>query len=126
MQVWLVEVGRNLNRAVRTCASFGVHDLRLFRCDTRRVGGNLYSAAGRVRIREESGPPPEEGTLAIETTYKTPLADLDWRVIERIVIGGETHGLRGVVAEYRATIPCGSPSLTVEAALAVALYEWSR
>jgi len=125
MEVWLVGVGRNLNRSVRTCASFGVQDLYLLRCDGWRIRGNLYSATGRVHIHEESSSPPKAGTLAFETTYTTLIADIDWNEIKRIVVGGETCGVKGVDAEYKALIPCGPPSLTVEAALAVILYEWS-
>lgn len=122
--VLLYRVGRNLNRAYRTCASFGVGQLSLFRCDAT-LSGALYSAADKVIVTEVDGWPDRATCLALETFYATPLAAVDWRGVSTIVIGGETDGLpRRVRFGQEATIPAIGPGLTVEAALAIALYEW--
>lgn len=125
-RVLLYRVGRNLNRTYRTCASFGIAELALLECDARLSG--LFSAAGKVSVTAVDDWPKPETCLALETHYTTPLAVVDWGRVETIVLGGETGGLpRTVRFGQMARIPTAAgPSLTVEAALAVALYEWSK
>jgi len=127
VEVWLVGVGRNLNRAVRTCAAFGVSRLVMLNCDEAWLTGNVYSAAGKVEIVRAETWPDAAGTLALETYATMPIREVPWEHVQRIVIGGETAGLpRGMAAEWWATIPqVSGPGLTVEAALAIALYEAS-
>jgi tRNA(Leu) C34 or U34 (ribose-2'-O)-methylase TrmL len=128
MEVCLYRVGRNINRAYRTCEAFGVTVLSLYAC-TGTVQGALFRAAGRVRLENRVTWPPAEGTVALETTFLMPLWQVPWSTIERLVLGGETHGLPAQVpAQYHVTIPqYGSGlSLTVEATLAIALYVWKR
>ncbi len=124
-RVLLYRVGRNLNRAYRTCASFGVEELLLLDCEAT-LAGPLFSAAGRVAVTVVAGWPDPATCLALETFYPTPLAAVDWAAVETLVIGGETAGLpRGQRFGQTAHIPgAAGPSLTVEAALAVALYQW--
>lgn len=128
-EIWLVGVGRNLNRAVRTCASFGAKRLILLDCDTAKLSGNLFSANGRVELIEAGEYPKTEGTLMLENWCPRPLSSVDWFSVERLVLGGETSGLpRNFAAEQSACIPQSkdAPALTVEAALAIGLYEWRR
>lgn len=127
MEVYLYGVGRNLNRAYRTCEAFGVTQLHLIKCNSK-LSGNLFKAAGYVNV-SVSGFPSSSGLLALETHYTTPLFEVDWSAIKNLIIGGETLGLpKTLSAEYQATIPMlGKISgLTVEASLAIALYEWSK
>lgn len=126
--VCLHRVGRNLNRAYRTCEAFGVSWLLLHECDAR-LSGNLYASAGGVDLVAVDRLPGGVGVLALETRYHTPLWEIPWRLVRCVLIGGETAGLPGGTgAEFKARIPMlGQASgLTVEAALAVALYERSR
>ena len=129
MNVLLYRVGRNLNRVYRTCEAFGVESLLLLECDAT-LSGNLYKAVGRVQVEAVSAWPSPIGVLALETSYHEPLWAPSWRwqSIHTIVVGGETSGLPRLEAEWKATIPMyGKISgLTVEAALAIALYEWRR
>ena len=129
MNVLLYCVGRNLNRAYRTCESFGVERLLLLECSGAHLAGSLYSATGRVAVEMVGEWPGPDGLLALETRYKQPLWRVDWRRVDTIAIGGETAGLpAGLPAEQTATIfTIGHlRALTVEAALAIALYEWTR
>lgn len=129
MIVTLYAVGRNLNRAVRTCEAFGVQTLHLLNCPGAYLGGNLFRASGRVSIMVVDDWPSPVGLCAIETTYALPIYELDWHNIDGLLIGGETSGLPpNIDAEYRTYIPMVGhiSGLTVEAALAIALYEWRR
>lgn len=129
MKVLLYKVGRNLNRVYRTCEAFGVPEIELLDCNAK-LSGNLFRAAGRVRVRNIDDWPPPSGMLALETCYPNSIYTVDWRWVSMIVIGGETQGLptRSLVAEQKVYIPMiGRVSgLTVEAALAIVLYEWRR
>jgi len=128
MNVVLYRVGRNLNRCYRTAEAFGVEAIELLMC-SGQITGNLFKAKGRVSVFSIDDWPPAEGMIALETHYKKPLSGVEWGSIRRILIGGETTGLpRDIQAEKRARIPMfGQVSgLTVEAALAIALYEWRR
>lgn len=128
MKVFLYRVGRNLNRAYRTCEAFGVFRLELLDCNAK-IGGNLYKAAGRVEVVRVYEWPSPGGALALETFYADSIYHVAWDMVETIIIGGETTGLpRSFQAQQTARIPMvGHVSgLTVEAALAVALYEWQR
>lgn len=128
MNICLYRVGRNLNRCYRTCEAFGIKKLFLYDC-MGEVRGNLYSAKGRVEvIRIEEF--PTEGVLALETNCRKLLWEVDWSKIQTICIGGETEGLpiKKIQAIERARIPTvGKLScLTVEAALSIVLYEFSK
>lgn len=128
MIIYLYRVGRNLNRAYRTCEAFGVTDLCLIECDGK-IEGNLFKAKGNVNIQEVSDFPTSWGLLALETTYQTPIWEIPFWAVQSILIGGETGGLPcRIEAEYQACIPMvGRVSgLTVEAALAITLYEERR
>jgi tRNA G18 (ribose-2'-O)-methylase SpoU len=127
VDIYLYKVGRNLNRAYRTCEAFGVKNLYLIDCDAK-LSGNLFKSQGLVNVINSQLPYPE-GLLSLETYHTTPIENLDLSVITSVIIGGETHGLpKRLDAQYRATIPMfGKISgLTVEATLAIALYEITR
>jgi tRNA G18 (ribose-2'-O)-methylase SpoU len=127
VKVFLYRVGRNLNRAIRTCEAFGVKEIGLIECKGSYLKGNLFSAKGKVELKTLSEIPPMN-ILALETFFPTALWEVDWREIDGAFIGGETEGLpRRTVATVRGRIPQpGRTPLTVEAALAIALYEWQR
>ncbi len=128
MIVTLYRVGRNLNRAYRTCEAFGVTRMECVDC-TGDVHGNLFAAAGHVDVAQLDTWPNLESGLALETFHALPIWKVDWQRVERIVIGGETAGLpRKLQVGQTAVIPMfGRVSgLTVEAALAIALHEWKR
>lgn len=96
-------------------------------CDAK-LSGNLFKAEGNVEVIAAEMP-IADGLLAIETYYTEPLGAVDWGKVDALIVGGETSGLpRKIAADHKATIPMvGSISgLTVEAALAIALYEWSH
>lgn len=124
-RVVLYRVGRNLNRAVRTCEAFGVSRIDLVECDAR-LSGNLYGASGRVEVREVGALPCGAGVLALETGTPHRVEQVDWSEVDTVIIGGETSGLpRSLACQYATIGMCGNVSgLTVEAALAIALHQW--
>ncbi|RMG91166.1 MAG: hypothetical protein D6706_18480 [Chloroflexi bacterium] len=129
MKVLLYRVGRNLNRAYRTAEAFGITEILLLESPAAYLKGNLFQARGRVDLTPIEAWPAAEGLLALETRYCRPLWEVDWARVQIIAIGGETSGLpRKIEAEQKAVIPMQGKisGLTVEAALAIALYEWRR
>lgn len=129
LAVLLYRVGRNLNRAYRTCEAFGIQRLLLLDCREAHLRDNLFGATGRVDIETISMWPNSQGMLALETWYEEPLWSVNWQRVSLLVLGGETAGLpRSLRAEQKAAIPLrGNISgLTVEAALAIALWEYRR
>ena len=127
MKVVLYKVGRNLNRAYRTAEAFGVSEIILVECSAK-IKGNLFKAAWRVDV-SESEYIPTRNALALETFYPDMLDSVDWSKVDYIVIGGETSGLpHSTKFEQMARIPMQGKisGLTVEAALAIALYEWRQ
>lgn len=127
-EVWLYKVGRNLSRAVRTCEAFGVKKLVLVDCNESYLSGNLYGATGRVSISRADSLPSGPGVLALETGPYPPIYSIDLSRTKQVIIGGETSGLPRTMSCQYATIPMSGnvSGLTVEGALAIALYEWSR
>lgn len=130
LTVALYRVGRNLCRAVRTCASFGVTHLVLVKC-TGRPSGHLYSARGQVAVLRADQLPEGRGVLALETGAGVDLGDVDWSDCSTLLLGGETDGLprRLDVTYAHIALPGRPQGLTVEAALAIALYgrmRWMR
>lgn len=128
MNVLLYRIGRNLNRCYRTAEAFGVESISLLECNAT-ISGNLFAARNRVHVENIQDWPSADGLLALDTFFLTPIWRVDWSSITTIVLGGETQGLsRTIAAQQKAVIPmqgCVS-GLTVEAALAIALYEWRR
>jgi tRNA G18 (ribose-2'-O)-methylase SpoU len=123
--VVLYQVGRNLNRSYRTCEAFGVAHLHLLECNAH-LSGALFAAAGRVAVQTIQHMPV--GGLALETWGDTPLCSVDWSSVEWLVLGGETGGLPRRLSMPSAHIPMYGhiSGLTVEAALAIALYAWRQ
>lgn len=132
LKVVLYNVGRNLNRAYRTCFSFGVSEMILVgKSDDRSIEwelkGNLFQAKDRVKISRVNEMPDISKAVALENYYSFPLWRVDWREVDTLLIGGESSGLpKNINPLYKATIPTLEKfCLTVEAALAIGLYAWS-
>lgn len=125
--VVLVNVGRNLNRAYRTCEAYGITRMGLVDCDAK-LSGQLYRAAGRVALEPMMQIPAGPGVLALETGAGPSIDTVDWAGIHTVVIGGETAGLPRTLPVDYAHIPMVGmiSGLTVEGALAVALDAWRR
>jgi len=124
----LVGVGRNLNRAVRICYSFGVYDVYCLNC-FGQVKGNLFSASGRVKLHNIKNIKDITGSiLGLEVTKSLPaLQDYPVQDIEYLAVGGESVTLRQSDFPRMARIPTkNSLCLTTEAALAIALYDIMR
>lgn len=131
MKVILYNVGRNLNRAFRTCFSFGVSELYLIGSMQYKLKGNLFKSKDKVKIiKLETMPELEyDNSIAFENYYKKSIYNFkEWRKIDTILIGGETTGLpKGIKCNYKIKIPTmNSFCLTVEATLAIVLFEWRR
>lgn len=127
MNVLLWRVGRNLNRAYRTCAAFGVNQLFLLEC-AGDLRGNLYSARGQVTLLRIDEWPDLSKAIALETWATQSVEAIEWDGIGLLVLGGESATLPRRIAA-RDTARIATPSglcLTTEAALAVGLYEWSK
>src|SRR5690554_1892973 len=89
--VVLVGVGRNLNRVIRTCYSFGVYDVFCVNC-TGQISGNLF-AAKAVIVRQ--GMPEVENMLALEATKSLlPIGNVPPKTVKYLVVGGENVTLR--------------------------------
>lgn len=123
--VILVGVGRNMNRVIRTCYSFGVHDIYCMAC-TGRVSGNLFSATGQVRLHtiDSLDNFRRDSILGLEAIRGLPLLqDYPMHDIKYLAVGGESVSLRQCDFPRMARIPtANSLCLTVEAALAISLY----
>jgi hypothetical protein len=132
MTVTLYRVGRNLNRVVRLCEANGVERLECVECNGAHLAGNLYSAAGRVELVGVPALTTEgKGAIALVPPchkHDATFPHVAWRGVQRIFCGGETHGLPVIPGATRVAIPMfGVQSeYTVEAALAIALWEWQR
>jgi tRNA G18 (ribose-2'-O)-methylase SpoU len=98
-------------------------------CGSALLAGNLFKAKDRVDLETLSDWPLPYGLLALETYYEHSIESTDWSEVTTIVLGGESNGLpRSLRAAQKVQIPmigCVS-GLTVEAALAIALWEWRR
>jgi len=123
--VILIGVGRNLNRAIRTCYSFGVYDIYCLNC-TAKIKGDLYSAAGKVRLHEIKSLDlfNLEHILGLEKTKSLPFLQRRlFEDIKYIAVGGESVTLRQKEFPRMARIATANNlCLTAEAALAIALY----
>ena len=121
----LIEVGRNLNRAIRTAYSFGVYDIYCLNC-TGQVKGSLFSAAEQVRIHEiKSLSELDSGNiLGLEVTKSLPdIKEYIGQQIDYVAIGGESTTLKRSNFPKMARIPTVNElCLTTEAALAIALF----
>ena len=84
--------------------------------------GNLYSATGHVAV-EQISLWPEGKSVLLCPRGNVALAHADWSGVDTIVVGGETVGIPRDIVGDRVRIDT-SMELTVEAALAIALYEW--
>lgn len=126
--VHLYRVGRNLNRAVRTMEAFGMRKLHLVECNEAKLSGRLYGASGKVQIVTDDALPSGDDVLVLETGDYPTIQSAPLHKYRRVIIGGETFGTPRLSGVDYATIPmAGNVSgLTVEAALAIALWEWMR
>lgn len=124
MIVWLYRVGRNLNRAYRTCEFFGIKTLCLVECNTT-MKGNLFKASGNVNVITANELPVEDA-IYMETDGIIALEDADFSGCSNLVIGGESIKALPKNDSLRVKIPCSGDvsGLTVEGALAVSLYQW--
>lgn len=125
-RVILYRVGRNLNRAYRTCEAFGISEMQLIECNGQ-IKGNLFNAKNRVKIIEDDNI-TNDSIIAFETSGEKEITQVDFNNVNTVLIGGETTGIPITFKGEIYKIPqIGNVSgLTVEAALAIILYEWGR
>lgn len=125
-RVILYNVNRNLNRSYRTCEAFGIPEIQLIKCENK-IKGNLFKAKNKVKIIE-SEKIVTNNMIAFETTGKKEITQVNWDNIDTVFIGGETGGIpKNLNCEIYKIPQIGEISgLTVEAALAIILYEWGR
>lgn len=132
MNVVLYNCGQNLNRAYRTCFCFGIKTLYLVNTNNHfiewELKGNLFSAKDKVAvIKSDALPRLGDNVVAFENYYKQPLFDFDWNGIDTILIGGESMGLPKLKIKNKVTIPTiNSLCLTIEASLAIILYDYKQ
>ena len=134
MKVVLYNVGRNLNRAYRTCFSFGVDAMILVGASNDQsikweLKGNLYRAKSKVKIIQTNILPNLNNALILENYYNQSLYNItNWQDYDMIVIGGETSGVpKSIKGKTGCRIPTiNNFCLTVEASLAIALSEWYK
>lgn len=125
-RVILYKVGRNLNRAYRTCEAFGIPELQTIECKGI-IEGNLYKSKNRVKIINNNDI-QDNNIIAFETNGKEEITQVNFDNIDAVLIGGETAGIpNGFKGKIYKIPQIGKISgLTVEAALAIILYEWGR
>lgn len=122
-QVVLYRVGRNLDRALRTVSAFGVRRLVLVECNEAHLSGRRYGDSGMVDIVRRSEIPSGQGVVLLDLGRHPPIESVSWDEVGSLVLGGETSGLpRG---DFGARVSIGAQELTVEAALAIGLHQWS-
>jgi len=133
MKVILYNVGRNLNRAYRTCFSFGVEELILIGKYNNMMAesyfkGNLYKAKNKVKIIKLNCLPNLNNTVALENYYSKSIYDVDLTNFDSLLIGGESSDLpKNIEVAEKVIIPTiNNLCLTVEASLAIALSEFNR
>jgi len=121
LTVVLLGVGRNLNRAARTCHSFGVDRLVAVDCPGA-ISGGLYSATGKVEVSRPDAVPDMRLGVAAEVDGDVDAGDLDWSRVDHLLLGGESMTLPHVDCLARVRIATPNPlCLTVEGALAALL-----
>lgn len=130
MIVYLYRVGRNLNRATRLCEAMGIARLVLVDCNDAYTKGNLYQARS-LPVERETNLPDSSRTVALvppRHLHDATLTECRWRGATGIVVGGETSGLPPAERSQRVAVPMYGAQVeyTVEAALAIALWEWRR
>lgn len=127
-KVVLFNVGRNLNRAYRTVEFFGIKNLDLCKCETAKLTGNLFAAKDRVFITEINDLPTGENVVLFETDGDQSIYNTDLTKFDTFVFGVESIDLPKSNKSKRVVIPkIGNISgLTVEAALAIVLFERNR
>lgn len=121
-EVVLSNVGRNLNRAYRTCEAFGVKRMLLHNCKGS-LKGNLFKSKGRVDMLNIDTLDLDNAAY-FEVDGGVDVKDFDFSSIKYLVFGGETLSLPRKYKKNRVRIPTyGNVSgLTVEAAVAIALF----
>lgn len=124
----MIGVGRNLNRAIRTCYSFGIYDVYCLNC-TGCLTGNLFSSENKVKVHNIKSLDifNIDEILAFESNPKfPPLRDYPTDKIKYIAIGGESTTLRKRDFINMVNIETSNRlCLTTEAALAISLFEIS-
>ena len=122
-QIYLYQVGRNLNRCVRTVDFFGINQLFTIQC-TGEIKGNLFAAKDKVVVTDTPNLPQTTDCIYFETDGDVDIKDVDTRMYRKFVFGGETTSLPKTKNVLRCKIPnIGNISgLTVEAALSIVLY----
>lgn len=123
-------VGRNLARAYRLCSSFSIKKLLLHECK-EIIKGNLYRATNTVTIETiDHLPEPSSSVLWLDRQGKKNISMVDWLSVYTIVIGGETCGLPIKHKHRQDAVRIHQnddrTELTVESALAIALFLWGE
>lgn len=127
MIVYLYQVRYMLNRVHRTCRAFGVTDIRCIQCSAGAIR-DLQKRGLNVTVEDRL--PAGPGLVALESTYPMSLNQVDWTFVDRVLLGSEKAGLpvqdihAGQAAHIPMMVAANVHGLTVEAALAVALYDW--
>lgn len=124
IDVYLYKVGRNLNRAYRTCEFFGVKKIYLVGC-MGKLSGNLFKAKDNVSLIQKNSLPDDKQTVYFETNGGINIHEFDFSGVEKICVGGESNNLPKNKESKRIKI-CKSGNisgLTTEGALSIALYE---
>ncbi len=118
--VILTEVGRNLNRCVRTCHSFGVSKLQLHNCDGV-VKGNLFKG-DQVELDKIDRLPDK--LIGFEKNKGDDISKVDWNSVDAVLIGGEQSNITAHHVDAIYNIPCTNDlCLTTESALSIILHE---
>lgn len=124
--VILYKCGRNLNRVIRTCYTFGVYELLLLECDKSYIKGNCYSANGKVNVREITSIADVQGKIVgLETKQNDNIEII--KNADYLLVGGENVSIKkDMCNEITCIKTVNNLCLTVEAATAIDLFYATR
>lgn len=129
MNIVFHHIGRNINRVMRLCYSFGIYQIYIIGDKYKTYHKkNLFSANGKVNIVNIDNSFLNENFVAFENHYSNSFFSFNnWEDISGIVIGGESCSVPKLNYKYKIKIPTvNSLCLTIESCLSIILYEWSK
>lgn len=122
----LYKCGRNLNRCIRTCYSFGIPELLLLNCKESYIKGNVFSADGNVAVKSICSLDDVSGKIVgLEIGANDNIDAV--KSADYLLIGGENVSISKKMCDDMTCIKTkNNLCLTVEAALAIGAFYATR
>lgn len=124
--VILYKCGRNLNRCIRTCYTFGISELLLLDCKESYIKDNLFSASGNVVIKSIQSLDDVDGKIVgLEVGANDNIDAV--KSADYLLIGGENVSISKKMCDDMTCIKTqNNLCLTVESALAIGTFYATR